>query len=617
MRLWLLVLSLMVHGAAAVERYTEADFRQLLIRSEQMQLADQYYWSVLLHLDSGGVSRVDDDRFFLAENGKRDAKAELQATLAAQLGQSDCDDVMERFPARAEWLIEQLQLDRARLPVACAVEFEEVWQRLQPDQVTLVYPAAYINSPASMFGHTFLLIRNSEQSELLAQALNFAAITGEDNGVIFAFRGIFGMYPGQFSFTSYYEKVREYAGIDQRDMWEYQLGFEIREIRRLMLHIWEMRGIRSDYYFFDENCSFALLYLLEVARPELRLVEQSGLWVIPLDTIKMVEAAGLIADRVYRPALATRIRYAAAELDSAIGDAIHGLAKGRVGPGELDLAHSDQQQALELAAEYLQTLRAKNRVRQEDYQQRLMRILRARARLAESETEPLILPEPTPPERGHHASRVRFGAGISNDESFVSLAYRPAYHELLDPSTGFEPGAQIVFFGGEVRYWPDREEVDIQQLDLIRLVSLPARDRFYAPLSWTAGVGLRSEWMSEERRVLHGFGDVGIGGCWRLGSLRVYGMGCGDARLIEGGERYAGGGGVRAGVLWLPHERYGLQLTGDWLRYGLGADASNWHVELEQRFSFTRNLALDLGLGHAETWSVEHSEVELGLRWFF
>ena len=33
------------------------------------------------------------------------------------------------------------------------------------------------------------------------------------------------------------------------------------------MHTYEMDKIYSDYYFFDENCSYDLLFLLDAARP--------------------------------------------------------------------------------------------------------------------------------------------------------------------------------------------------------------------------------------------------------------------------------------------------------------------------------------------------------------
>jgi len=66
-------------------------------------------------------------------------------------------------------------------------------------------------------------------------------------------------------------------------------------------HVWELKQIQFDYFFFDENCSYRLLELLQVARPGLRLTEQFPLTAIPTDTVKAVKDAGLVEKIDYRP----------------------------------------------------------------------------------------------------------------------------------------------------------------------------------------------------------------------------------------------------------------------------------------------------------------------------
>jgi hypothetical protein len=76
--------------------------------------------------------------------------------------------------------------------------------------VTLVFPTAYLNQPSSMFGHTFLRIdRNGQddRSRLHSYAINYGAVTGNDGGVMFAFKGLMGGYPGTVSIMPYYKKV--------------------------------------------------------------------------------------------------------------------------------------------------------------------------------------------------------------------------------------------------------------------------------------------------------------------------------------------------------------------------------------------------------------------------
>lgn len=79
-----------------------------------------------------------------------------------------------------------------------------------------------------------------------------------------------------------------------RDIWEYRLNLNKEEVRNLMRHLWELQEIYSYYYFFNENCSYNLLFLLDVARPGNQLVQQFNHWVIPIDTIKAIRSLPLI-----------------------------------------------------------------------------------------------------------------------------------------------------------------------------------------------------------------------------------------------------------------------------------------------------------------------------------
>ncbi len=72
------------------------------------------------------------------------------------------------------------------------------------------------------------------------------------------------------------------------------------------MHVYELDSIYSDYYFFDENCSYDLLFLLDAGRPSLNITDQMDLWVIPIDTIRLAKKNGLTNKAIYRPSKTTR-----------------------------------------------------------------------------------------------------------------------------------------------------------------------------------------------------------------------------------------------------------------------------------------------------------------------
>jgi len=254
-----------------------AYLQYLLGQADIQKLAQQREWHILLHYQpsrGGYVSEVDDPKFFNAFNGKTNPQAELEATLKALFAAPTTQQHPQcAFIARYYWLKQQLNFDPVRLPPQSCPDFEQWFAQLQPAGLSLIFPAAYLNNPSSMFGHTLLRIdqaNQNEQTRLLAYALNYAAATEEENGLVFAFKGTMGGYPGVFSILPYYKKVKEYSDLEHRDVWEYQLNFSQAEVYRLLRHVWELDDIYFEYYFFDENCAYHLLSLLEVARPTLQ-----------------------------------------------------------------------------------------------------------------------------------------------------------------------------------------------------------------------------------------------------------------------------------------------------------------------------------------------------------
>ncbi|MBE0602655.1 MAG: DUF4105 domain-containing protein, partial [Deltaproteobacteria bacterium] len=312
------LLALLAAGAAVPPaRAEDAPYlAELKKRAASADLSADPYWRILLHVRTGITGKrslIDDPKFFLSPSGKTDPAAELAATLDGLFDNTTEPFAFCRFPARYAWLAKKLEVDRARIPrpPPCPVQ-DNILNTIDGQSASMVYASGYVNSPASMFGHTFLRIDSRLATPLLAFAVNNAALTNpEDGGVAFTFKGMLGGYDGYYSVMPYYDKVREYANIDQREMWEYALNLTPGEVRLMLLHLLDLKDIAADYYFFDENCSYNLLFLLDAARPEARLTDtMDRFWVIPMDSARAVLEAGLVDNVVWRPSRAFRIRHA-------------------------------------------------------------------------------------------------------------------------------------------------------------------------------------------------------------------------------------------------------------------------------------------------------------------
>jgi len=297
--------------------------------ANQRKLYQHPYWLALGHYktadknSSSYESYSDDSRFFLSEDGKRFPQHELEKNLEAFFADPKLGDehAQCRFVARFNWLTEQLSIDKTQLPVTDCGLYKKWLKTINAGSVSLIFASHYAYSPSSMYGHTLLRIdppQKEKASDWLSYAVNFGATVNEgDRTFLYAWRGLTGGYSGIFAMGPYYEKIQTYSNMENRGLWEYKLGFNADEVNLLVMHLWELRDIKFDYYFFDENCSYRLLELLEIARPELDLLSSFSYKAIPTDTARAVKNSGLIAETNYRPSKVEELQHMASRLNES------------------------------------------------------------------------------------------------------------------------------------------------------------------------------------------------------------------------------------------------------------------------------------------------------------
>ncbi|MEK7721763.1 MAG: DUF4105 domain-containing protein, partial [Elusimicrobiota bacterium] len=97
--------------------------------------------------------------------------------------------------------------------------------------------------------------------------------------------------------------IQEYRDSENRDLWEFPLNLAPKEIDRLLRHLWELNKASFPYLLFTRNCSWRLMQLLDIAKPELNLSPRFNFWVIPSDAAKAALSAVPAAAPVWRPSL--------------------------------------------------------------------------------------------------------------------------------------------------------------------------------------------------------------------------------------------------------------------------------------------------------------------------
>ncbi|GIZ13631.1 DUF4105 domain-containing protein [Pseudomonas sp. NCCP-436] len=585
-------------------------------------LAEAPYWLSLGHYQAdsfgGWRSYVDDDEFFLAADGAHNPASELAATLEAlrepaELGNShpQC-----RFPARTRWLKAQLALND--LPTPECSEYRDWFTDVNPHSTVLVFPAAYLNSPSSMFGHTLLRIDqpdiDSHNTALLSYALNFGAfIEGDDNSILYAWRGLMGGYPGLFALVPYREKLSEYNRLENRDLWEYRLNLSEEETARMVEHVWELKQIRFDYFFFDENCSFRLLELLEIARPGVQLTEHFPLTAIPTDTVRAVKDAGLIERIDFRPSRERELLGRAEQLQPEEQVWVLHLSQdpGQVDDTEFLALPAERRALIQDAAFRLVRYHAGTRDRG-DNAQRSFQLLGA---INRNPPPALTTMRPPLPEEGHESRTWQLAAGSRDDRAFADYALRMAYHDLNDNLDGFPLGAQIEILQLRLRQY-ENNHWQLQRLDLANIRSLTPRNALLQPWSWQVGGGLERVPGKDGDTPLVGHLSGGVGASWQLHSdLLGFALGTGRLEYNEDfSATFSPAVGFNTGLLWRnPVGNLTLEATGDYFHNG----EIRRRLSLNQQWELARNLGLRLSAQREFSHLASPvNEVKLELRWY-
>jgi len=611
-----LILALLLSGPlraqpSATHPYAE----QLIEQALEKQLDQQRSWHLLLHYKGtwlgGYESEADGMSFFNAPDGKTDPKAELIATIREFFKDPNSLKPKEEhpqcnFPARYKWLKRELSIDANQLPKADCSRLESWLEQLDPQSVTLIFASFYMNNPASMFGHTFLRIDSKSKSKgqaLSNYGVNYAANVESSNALLYAFQGLLGYFKGTFSVFPYYLKVQEYSNWESRDLWEYELKFTPDQIGTLMRHLWELGGTHFDYYYFQENCSYHMLTILEAANPDLELSDGFIFSVQPADTLKVLaDQKGLISKVTYRPAILSRMQHKTEQMNDEEKEVLYDLVDNTEVLKEAPYQQlATPQKALVLDA-YLDYLEYKG-LGQEDFDpKKPLRIPHAilleRSKLKYKRQDTEVTQFSAPPETAHGTDRVRLGVGINDDELFQEIAYRPTLHDILARESGYKKDSQFLFFDLAGRYYYESKRFRLDRFRLLDIVSLTPYEPIFKKPSWKLNLGFDTI-RDFNCDYCNSFkGNAGYGYSYKSSSQSPYilfvmaELEAETSGYLE--DNHRAGGGVSGGMFIDFGEDWRLQLSAEYKRFPLGDDSEYIRYDSNLRFSPHKDVDLRL-----------------------
>ncbi len=516
-RFFLFSFLILTQNSFALNPSIDTSYLEELVQKAKIEkLSNDPYWRILLHYRhhwySDSKSDIKAKTFFNSLKGRNDPEAELEATLRAfyttfeiDPTKKDAQPLQCLFIDRYHWLKERLQIDVTRAPEATCTDYENWKHALDPSSITLVFSSYYMNNPSSAFGHTLLRLnhRRKDGSEpLLDYGVSYAANPTTSNALFYGILGLTGGFDGVFSNIPYFLKVSEYNDIESRELWEYDLNFTPVEIDRMMAHLWTVGHFSTPYYFFDQNCSYMLLTILDSGRPSLKLGDESDkVWVIPADTIRSVaEKKGLVSHVSVRPSLTDRVSKQLAALDADERTLFYNLfqASDKDARETLKLISRRKPESArkiyDLALDYFRFLSPTEKKKLSPELKNLQsETLGARAEIDATSPDVAFTPletEVNRPDGGHATGRMTVGYGHQAlDGNFLELGVRPAFQDLNAATQGYPKNVQIDILDGVGRYYPEKKRVRVERFSLANIVSLEPYDPLFKKFSWSMRVG--------------------------------------------------------------------------------------------------------------------------------
>jgi hypothetical protein len=631
---------------AFIVMFLLAPFQSFSAESSQMiqKISAMQQWQHLLHYRSHSIlgtmeSENDSQNFFISAAGKTDLYAELMAEipLFSMQDQLDNESLQCRFPARYQWL-KQFYPNWVDQPCSEL----SVWKNeIDAHKLTLIFPASYLNSPSSMYGHSLIRLdkEDDSKSKLLSYSVNFAANADPtDNELVFSYKGLAGGYPGVVSILPYYAKVNEYSHLEHRDVWEYQLNLTEQEVDQFVNHIWETKETEFDYFFFDENCSYRLLALLDASSERINVADDFSLKAMPIDTIRSLIDSGKVGEVEYRPSSGVMLNQQQSQLTDVQKEWAVKIVENTdliKDKQFLQLSDFERAQVLEVSTSYLRYLVVKKKQRSPENRKKSLALLSARSKIpVQNVFQPIIEPD-VRDDQGHLTHRATVALGQQNGDKFIDLQMRIAYHELMDLPDGFIRGGQIEMGALTLRginkddTSNDDLSLQLQRFKIINILSLGARDYFQQPISWRVSTGF-------DRFILEGsdlFAHLDVGGGYSYDLSvnhdekspsdfgQVYGLL--ETRLKASGQfedDYQLSAGAQIGWLY-QGSQWQMKAHGSWLPSVLGDDFDYQDIVLSLGSKLDRNLQLRLEA--KQQWLTKSGKtsdgdsVSLGLNWYF
>jgi len=460
--------------------HSQENLSNYSLRAEWLKLL--YYQKVNNTLKG----EVASDSFYLHPEGKYNPTKELNYSISlinSQQGNKPLDFSC-LFPARAS-LIHQWKL--AKVKSNCP-KLNSWKQHIDLKSIHYIYTSQYPSNPASVFGHSFILLKSHSQPELMNLTVNYAADVPQKIGPFdYILRGLGGGFDGTYTIQPFYSRIQQYNNVEDRDMWSYQLDFNSQEMDQFLNHLWEIKDrFKMPYHFLTKNCSGILLKLIAAIKTEHSLYPKNPLYIAPAESLKNLNEWGIIKSYQFYPSTGKKLKYYLSKMSRKQKNTFASSFSKRI----LQSEATKDPLVLSAILYNLEIKRHQNHGTLEDIDKVYRtKVLIHRSKL--SKFKEIDHPSPPPTILSHDPIKLSFGHLRNNSLQSYKLSFRPALHEINDRTYSYIPFSEIIFLDTNLLY-NSHHGLQLDDLTFFKFANLRAASLTNTPVSFAFNSGLKS-----------------------------------------------------------------------------------------------------------------------------
>ncbi|ACN98547.1 conserved hypothetical protein [Sulfurihydrogenibium azorense Az-Fu1] len=488
------------------------NLNKILEKIENLKLYENPVWKALLHYDPKNKNSFITDKNFLLSlrEGKFSLKREMELTVEALLNNKDLEENSNpvcKFPARLYWLKLNIPELNDLIPEVKCKDLNTYLEKVSVDKITLVFAAEDIKNPSSMMGHVFLKLTGYNKEGIYVEhAVSYFAVIDTVNPIKLLVKSTITGMDSFFSLKPYRKFISRYLLDEERVIWEFplkDLNDEKKEIIRL--HIWELKDVKTKYYFTEYNCATVIYYILSIADP--KMLEEKQSWISPRDVIRIAKKVSLIDEAELIPTDEWLIRI----LEDKISFKDLKKIKKSISLGHCDNSLFENTNYTNFEYKfYIANL-------YENY----ITFLKRKERISNTQAEELSSCIPSikgytidltnykNPYNAPLNSKVSLGYSRFNDKDYLHLVFTPTYNTILDNNR------QVFLFETDLRLFEfslllNKSNIKIDHIYLYHIYSLKPYSLLTGGLSYNFKIGLENHYQKLDPK-LSLFTSTGLG----------------------------------------------------------------------------------------------------------